>query len=46
LALSREIAHEHGGELRYVSRPGETIFSLYLPLPPRMGMATTGRAHG
>jgi two-component system nitrogen regulation sensor histidine kinase GlnL len=32
LALSREIAREHGGELRYVSRPGETIFSLYLPL--------------
>ena len=32
LALSREIAHEHGGELRCVSRPGETVFSLYLPL--------------
>lgn len=32
LALSREIAHEHGGDLRYVSRPGETVFSLYLPL--------------
>jgi len=32
LALSREIAHEHGGELRYASRPGETVFSLYLPL--------------
>jgi two-component system nitrogen regulation sensor histidine kinase GlnL len=32
LALSREIAHEHGGELRYTSRPGETVFSLYLPL--------------
>ncbi|SFL06870.1 two-component system sensor histidine kinase NtrB [Rhodanobacter glycinis] len=32
LALSREIAHEHGGELRYASRPGETTFSLYLPL--------------
>lgn len=47
LALSREIAHEHGGELRYVSRPGETVFSLYLPLPPRPGaVATTGRAHG
>jgi two-component system, NtrC family, nitrogen regulation sensor histidine kinase GlnL len=37
LALSREIAHEHGGELRYASRPGETVFSLYLPLE---------RAHG
>jgi two-component system nitrogen regulation sensor histidine kinase GlnL len=37
LALSREIAREHGGELRYASRPGETVFSLYLPLE---------RAHG
>lgn len=47
LALSREIAHEHGGELRYASRPGETVFSLYLPLPPRVGAAaSTGRAHG
>ncbi|MBA2076974.1 ATP-binding protein [Rhodanobacter sp. PCA2] len=32
LALSREIALEHGGELRCASRPGETVFSLYLPL--------------
>lgn len=32
LALSREIAHEHGGDLRYASYPGETVFSLYLPL--------------
>lgn len=32
LALSREIAYEHGGDLRYASRPGETTFSLYLPL--------------
>lgn len=32
LALSREIAHEHGGELRYTSRAGDTVFSLYLPL--------------
>lgn len=47
LALSREIAHEHGGELRYASRPGETVFSLYLPLPPRPGVAaSTGRTHG
>jgi two-component system nitrogen regulation sensor histidine kinase GlnL len=46
LALSREIAHEHGGDLRYVSRPGETVFSLYLPLPPRTGMAAiTERSH-
>ncbi|HEY8586769.1 MAG TPA: ATP-binding protein [Rhodanobacter sp.] len=34
LALSREIAHEHGGELRYASRPGATVFSLFLPLEP------------
>jgi two-component system, NtrC family, nitrogen regulation sensor histidine kinase GlnL len=47
LALSREIAHEHGGELRFVSRQGETVFSLYLPLPPRVGAAAvTGRSHG
>lgn len=32
LALAREIAREHGGELRYQSVSGETIFSLYLPL--------------
>ena len=32
LALAREIAHEHGGELRYASHPGHTVFSLYLPL--------------
>ncbi len=32
LALSREIVHEHGGELRYTSYPGDTVFSLYLPL--------------
>ncbi|MBB6184829.1 two-component system sensor histidine kinase NtrB [Oleiagrimonas soli] len=32
LALARETAHEHGGELRCSSRPGATVFSLYLPL--------------
>jgi two-component system nitrogen regulation sensor histidine kinase GlnL len=32
LALSREIAREHGGDLRHAGRPGETVFSLYLPL--------------
>ena len=25
-------AREHGGELRYASRPGDTAFSLYLPM--------------
>jgi two-component system nitrogen regulation sensor histidine kinase GlnL len=37
LALSREIAHEHGGELRCSSHPGETMFSLYLPLEKTRG---------
>lgn len=32
LALAREIAHEHGGELRCISHPDATVFSLYLPL--------------
>lgn len=32
LALAREIALEHGGDLRYTSRPGETTFSLYLTM--------------
>jgi two-component system nitrogen regulation sensor histidine kinase GlnL len=45
LALSREIAHEHGGELRYASRPGETVFSLYLPLPPRTPAPSIGSTH-
>lgn len=31
LALAREIAREHGGDLRYRSRPGATVFSLLLP---------------
>lgn len=35
LALSREMAREHGGDLRCNSRPGETVFSLYLPLERR-----------
>ena len=32
LALAREIAREHGGELRHVSRIGATSFTLLLPL--------------
>jgi two-component system nitrogen regulation sensor histidine kinase GlnL len=32
LALAREIAREHGGELGYASRPGATVFSLLLPV--------------
>jgi two-component system nitrogen regulation sensor histidine kinase GlnL len=32
LALAREIAREHGGDIGYVSRPGATVFSLLLPV--------------
>lgn len=32
LALAREIAREHGGELDCASRPGNTVFTLLLPL--------------
>lgn len=32
LALAREIAREHGGELSHASRPGATVFSLLLPV--------------
>ncbi|WP_300620736.1 ATP-binding protein [Dokdonella sp.] len=32
LALAREIAREHGGDLGYASRPGATVFTLLLPL--------------
>jgi len=32
LALAREIAHEHGGELRHHGAPGATTFTLWLPL--------------
>jgi two-component system nitrogen regulation sensor histidine kinase GlnL len=32
LALAREIAREHGGEIGYASRPGATVFSLLLPV--------------
>jgi len=32
LALAREIAREHGGDLGHASRPGATVFSLLLPV--------------
>lgn len=32
LALAREIAREHGGDLGHASRPGSTVFSLLLPV--------------
>ena len=37
LALAQEIAHEHGGQIVYRSRPGRTVFSLILPLEPGHG---------
>ena len=32
LAIAREIAREHGGDLTYASRPGATVFTLFLPV--------------
>jgi signal transduction histidine kinase len=32
LALARKVARAHGGELSFRSRPGETVFTLALPL--------------
>lgn len=32
LAIAREIAREHGGELSHVSRVGATVFTLLLPI--------------
>jgi two-component system nitrogen regulation sensor histidine kinase GlnL len=32
LAIAREIAREHGGDLIYASRPGNTVFTLMLPV--------------
>ncbi|MFO1516953.1 MAG: ATP-binding protein [Lysobacterales bacterium] len=32
LALCQEIAREHGGSLGFRSRPGDTVFTLLLPL--------------
>ncbi|HMM56461.1 MAG: PAS domain-containing protein [Xanthomonadales bacterium PRO7] len=32
LALAREVAIEHGGQLDFRSRPGHTVFSVLLPL--------------
>jgi len=32
LALAQEIAREHGGAVTHASRPGQTVFSLVVPL--------------
>ena len=34
LALAHKVARAHGGELSFRSQPGETVFTLALPLPP------------
>ncbi|MGD9582335.1 MAG: nitrogen regulation protein NR(II) [Lysobacterales bacterium] len=33
LAISQEIVREHGGAIHFKSRPGHTVFSIWLPLP-------------
>lgn len=33
LAISQEIVREHGGAISFKSRPGHTVFSIWLPLP-------------
>jgi two-component system nitrogen regulation sensor histidine kinase GlnL len=42
LALAQEIAAEHGGTLGYRSRPGQTVFTLLLPI----ALTHRGDAHG
>lgn len=34
LALAQQVAREHRGTLSYRSRPGHTVFTMLLPLPP------------
>jgi len=34
LALARKVARAHGGELGFRSQPGDTVFTLSLPLRP------------
>jgi two-component system nitrogen regulation sensor histidine kinase GlnL len=42
LALAQEIAAEHGGALSYRSRPGQTVFTLLLPI----ALPTREQTHG
>ena len=42
LALAQEIAAEHGGALNYRSRPGQTVFTLLLPI----ALPGRGEVHG
>lgn len=40
LSIAQDIARRHGGLIEYASRPGRTVFTLFLPL--RQGHDTTG----
>lgn len=37
LATAREIVVEHGGRIDFTSRPGQTVFSVWLPVPEAGG---------
>lgn len=39
LAIAQDIIHRHGGLIEFVSHPGETIFTLYIPLENDHGQA-------
>lgn len=34
LSVAQSIVHQHGGLIEFESRPGRTVFSIYLPLEP------------
>lgn len=34
LSVAQSIVHQHGGVIEFDSRPGKTVFSIYLPLEP------------
>ncbi len=37
LAIAQDIVDKHGGIIQCASRPGETVFSIYLPLESEDG---------
>jgi two-component system nitrogen regulation sensor histidine kinase GlnL len=34
LSVAQSIVHQHNGLIEFESRPGKTVFSIYLPLEP------------
>ncbi|KAA2284760.1 two-component system sensor histidine kinase NtrB [Arenimonas fontis] len=46
LPLAQQIAREHGGSLGYRSRPGHTVFTLLLPVPPAGDEGAAGGGAG